>query len=790
MKKLLSVVLAILMLLPVFANGVLASAYSEPAVQHVCETTESSVAADENVISCDELGEKLYSDSNNSNISNNWDYVEQNGGIYITYCRLSDEELTIPDTIDGKPVVGIDYLGWRYGVKTLNVPDSVIYISNNAIPLSDLQTLNLGANISTLSIDMITYCSNLSVINIPESNPNFKVVDGIVYNKTGDTLIVYPLGKGSVYNIPDNVTNIDVMLNNPNYSGISFTFSENSKIFKKIDGVSYTYDMQTVIGCDPEKTGEYTMPDSVTSIKSMAFYNTKLSKVNVSKNVTEITYYSFADCANLETINMPDNVTTIDEYAFYCSNLKNLTTLPKNLVNLNDYAFASTQLQSITIPDSVTQMGSYAFSYSSLKTLTLGSGLTSIPYFAFENTKLTEVTIPKNITSINSCAFSNSLISTVVFEGEGVLIGSSAFSGCPLDNLTLNDNISYIDAWAFSHTGMKSIKIPDSVTTITYYSFAYSKDLADIDVPENLTRVCGHAFDGTAWYNAQKAGVVYLENVLYYYKGAMPKNTEIDVKDGTTVIADYAFEKGYNPWAGVTTRDVSEFESIYIPDSVKHIGRDAFYGCENLTIYGSENSVAQSYAQSNKIPFLVMKKSGDVSVAFAPGVIDTNINFVATEIDKDSIIEKLPQDMEYTNVAAFDTGFELDGEAIAPDTSVSVRINVPAGLIGKYCTVYSVAEDGVLTAIDSTFKNGKLIFDTDNLGQYVVVENKPPYVSGDINDDASINNKDLGLLMQHLNNWKVDINADAADVNRDGSVNNKDYGLLMQYLNNWKVELL
>lgn len=70
---------------------------------------------------------------------------------------------------------------------------------------------------------------------------------------------------------------------------------------------------------------------------------------------------------------------------------------------------------------------------------------------------------------------------------------------------------------------------------------------------------------------------------------------------------------------------------------------------------------------------------------------------------------------------------------------------------------------------------------------YGVVE-VTDYVLGDLNDDGPINNKDLGLLMQYLNNWNVEINLDAADVNGDGAVNNKDYGLLMQYLNNWNVE--
>lgn len=56
---------------------------------------------------------------------------------------------------------------------------------------------------------------------------------------------------------------------------------------------------------------------------------------------------------------------------------------------------------------------------------------------------------------------------------------------------------------------------------------------------------------------------------------------------------------------------------------------------------------------------------------------------------------------------------------------------------------------------------------------------------GDVNADGKINNKDLGLLMQYLNNWDVTISESEADVNNDGKINNKDYGLLMQQINKW-----
>ncbi len=89
------------------------------------------------------------------------------------------------------------------------------------------------------------------------------------------------------------------------------------------------------------------------------------------------------------------------------------------------------------------------------------------------------------------------------------------------------------------------------------------------------------------------------------------------------------------------------------------------------------------------------------------------------------------------------------------------------------------------------YKSEQIIgYDVYVFGHDITVEvEAKDYISGDINGDTSINNKDLGVLMQYLNDWEVEITVEAADVNADGNVNNKDYGLLMQYLNGWDVVL-
>lgn len=55
-------------------------------------------------------------------------------------------------------------------------------------------------------------------------------------------------------------------------------------------------------------------------------------------------------------------------------------------------------------------------------------------------------------------------------------------------------------------------------------------------------------------------------------------------------------------------------------------------------------------------------------------------------------------------------------------------------------------------------------------------------VTGDADGNGKVNNRDLGLLQQHLNGWDAAVSPDA-DVDGDGKVNNRDLGMLQQMLN-------
>jgi hypothetical protein len=79
------------------------------------------------------------------------------------------------------------------------------------------------------------------------------------------------------------------------------------------------------------------------------------------------------------------------------------------------------------------------------------------------------------------------------------------------------------------------------------------------------------SFHNTPWYNSKPDGLVYINNILYTYKGTIPANTTINIQSGTTCIGGHAFyEHG-------------ELTSINIPNSVNTIGGLAFYNCDGLT---------------------------------------------------------------------------------------------------------------------------------------------------------------------------------------------------------------
>lgn len=174
-------------------------------------------------------------------------------------------------------------------------------------------------------------------------------------------------------------------------------------------------------------------------------------------------------------------------------------------------------------------------------------------------------------------------------------IDQQAFDGCTgLISIVISNSVISIDRYAFSDcSGLTSVKIGNSVTSIGERAFWCCYSLTSIEIPKSVTSIDNAAFSGTAWYNNKPDGLVYINNVLYDYKGTIPLGTTIEIKDGTVSISPYAFYgcsgltliKIPNSVTSIgesAFANCSDLTSIEIPNSVKCIGYSAFYGCSEL----------------------------------------------------------------------------------------------------------------------------------------------------------------------------------------------------------------
>ena len=378
---------------------------------------------------------------------------------------------------------------------------------------------------------------------------------------------------------------------------------------------------------EEEKTVEVTFKGSRYNEYSNEYTGCVLIPESVTNNgrtysVTSFGEYTFRDCFGLTSVEIPNSVTTIGGYAFFdCSGLTSVE-IPNSVTSIVNHMFYNCSgLTSIEIPNSVTSIGDAAF---------------------YNCSSLASVVIPNSITSIGNAAFSGcSGLTSVVIGNSVTTIGSSAFSGCTgLTSVHISDlaawcNINfgsqnanplyYVKSLYLNNELVTELVIPDNITEINMYAFYNCYSLASIEISNSVTSIGTDAFYGTAWYDNQPDGVVYAGKVLYKYKGTMPANTSIVVKEGTLGIAGKAFSSCHGLTSieisnSVTSIGAGAFEycsgltnvvignsvtsigsgafyncsglaSVTIPNSVTTIGSDAFYGCSGLTSIVIPNSV-------------------------------------------------------------------------------------------------------------------------------------------------------------------------------------------------------
>lgn len=232
--------------------------------------------------------------------------------------------------------------------------------------------------------------------------------------------------------------------------------------------------------------------------------------------------------------------------------------------------------------------------------------------------------------------------------------------------------------------------IPDGVTGIGDYAFAWSERLEKVAIPESVTHI-GHS----AFYSCENLKDIDLPNNVteigdYAFCGC--DNLEsVTIPDSVTKISNSAFQ-GCDNLKSVTIPDsvteigndafswCNSMKSVTMPKNITRVGEDAFYGCNNL----------KTVKFQNQVPTEIF------SFGYHPFPVQANIMVVPSETK--TLSERLAEKLEKQSRANQSNKVALNQKAVVriPESSIHALPNQPGmsyasiGLNSKHGTYGSI----------------------------------------------------------------------------------------------------
>ena len=336
-------------------------------------------------------------------------------------------------------------------------------------------------------------CRNLTEVTLPAGITH--VADNLFGNCTSLTTVnlspaTQSIGTYSFYGC-DLLKNIDLSLATLNSIGASAF-----RYCLSLEDVTLSNTITTIGSsafslCSNLQT--INIPTGVTELSSSIFSDcTKLEEVAMHNQITAIGSYAFSGCKLLSKCTLPESITTIGDYAFQVCVSLPITSLPTSLKTLGSYVFRDCALLNINrFPNALTTIGNYAFTNTGITTLDLSeSPLTTFGMATFNDCQaLTSVILPNTLIATGVNTFYNCKnLSSITLPQSLQRIDQNTFYKCTaLSSITLPESLKSIEGCAFENSGLKSIEIPDNVTSLGILAFYNCKDLESAKLSKRLT---------------------------------------------------------------------------------------------------------------------------------------------------------------------------------------------------------------------------------------------------------------------------------------------------------------
>ena len=283
-------------------------------------------------------------------------------------------------------------------LEEISIPGTVTTVGNSAFyRCKNLKNIEIPEGVTKIDGSAFIFCSSLEQIKLPQS------LTSIGSGVFGDCTSLISI------ELPDNaIISSSTFRGCKNLSKIVLSDTNNNYIVK--NGILYNKNMTRIL-CYPAgiKDTEFFVPDTVKTIGDFAFYGTKaLESINIPDSVTNIGTDAFGECSGLKEVVIPDSVTSMGEAVFYkCTSLEKVK-LSVNITSPNPAVFQyCSNLKEVVLSENMRFLGDFMFSYcTQLTNIVLPDTLTSVLRSAFQSCdNLKNITVPKNVTTIRDYAF-------------------------------------------------------------------------------------------------------------------------------------------------------------------------------------------------------------------------------------------------------------------------------------------------------------------------------------------------------------------------------------------------
>lgn len=481
----------------------------------------------------------------------------------------------------------------RYSIPagTVSVDDPKIWHTDG------LTEISIPASVARIGTDMATGAIRgfpLVKVTVDAANETFCSIDGAVYDKAGQTLVLVPCGVAGAYRVSDGVTRIGAWAFSSCSELDSITFPSSVAAFDKTPFLCCVRLKRLYFeGAAPSP---WPLGGSGGSRGAMIYY--RAGAVGWGTTFGGLPTASWESQKVSPPVPLPDVLAQSTPLACFAystagggvtitryQGTNSSVVIPAKVdehpvIGIGDQAFPTLKnLAAVLIPPSVTQIATRVSAFTCEGLLAIHVDAANPAYssidgvlFNKEGTRLVRYPqgrrgayrVPEGVTEIGDRAFDHNYWLTDIALPESVTnIGAFAFNECEqLTRCPLPSQLSVIGSSAFARcVNLQTVEIPHGVSKLGIMAFCGCLGLTDARLGKGVTRI--------GWQTFSSCGC--LTNIVF--------------PDGLTEIGPHAFSRC------VRLPDIS------LPGSVTSIGGGALYGCMRLsaaTIPASVTNVAAS----------------------------------------------------------------------------------------------------------------------------------------------------------------------------------------------------